>query len=446
MSDRPCFVGLRQLLSARDPLAFGALADPDRFFWDRPQDGRGFVARGALHLLEIEDERRFDAGDIAARDLLGRIEVRGQLAGVEQDPRLTAGFAFARDDPGRRSLWRGFPAARIVLPRFVAARRGDGLAATWFRAVAPGESADAAHAALAAEVAAAEEALEWLAPVDVEVGRPRFRAEACAPPAEYCALVERALAALADGELEKVVLARAARLEAAEGFDALALLRQLRALHPSCTAFAVGRDDADFLGATPERLLRVEGNRVETWALAGSAARGRNPEEDRELARALLESKKEQAEHAIVVRALADALREVCDTLDVREAPRVLRLEGIQHLETPIVGTTAEPRGVLALAGRLHPTPAVAGSPQQPALDWIERNEGLERGWYAGAVGYLTPAGGGELAIALRSALLRGNEAHCFAGAGIVPSSHPGAELRETRLKLRTMLAPLMEL
>jgi isochorismate synthase len=440
------FVGLRRLLPARDPLAMGSLADPDRFFWDRPRDARGFAARGALHVLAFDDDQRFVAGDAAARALLDRIEIRGELAGVEQDPRLTAGFAFAPEGARAGRLWQGFPAARLVLPRVVAARHADGIAVTWFRAVGSGETLDGAHAALEADVATAAETLEWLAPVEDEVGLPRFRAEACAPPEEYCARVERALAALGDGELEKVVLARAARLESAEGFDAQALLRQLRATHPSCTAFAVGRGDADFLGATPERLLRVDGCRVETWALAGSAARGRNPEEDQELARALRESKKEQAEHAIVVRALADALRPVCHTLEVREAPRVLRLEGIQHLETPIVGTTKQPQGVLALAALLHPTPAVAGAPQREALDWIAANEELERGWYAGAVGYVTPTGGGELAIALRSALLRGNEAHCFAGAGIVPSSEPRAELRETRLKLRTMLAPLMEL
>ena len=224
------------------------------------------------------------------------------------------------------------------------------------------------------------------------------------------------------------------------------VLDTLRRVHPSCASFAVGRPGATFLGAAPERLVQLDGRRVETAALAGSARRGRNPEEDARLARELCESKKEQAEHAVVVRALREALSESCDEIAAPEAPRLLRLEGIQHLETPLVGTLRDEASVLELAGRLHPTPAVAGAPQQAALAWIAQREELERGWYAGAIGVVRHDGGGEFCVALRSALLCGENAHLFAGAGIVAGSDPDAELRETRLKLRAMLGALVEL
>nr|MDJ0869801.1 chorismate-binding protein [Myxococcota bacterium] len=147
-----------------------------------------------------------------------------------------------------------------------------------------------------------------------------------------------------------------------------------------------------------------------------------------------------------VVRALRAALAPHCRSLAVPEAPRLRRLDGIQHLETPIEGRLAGRRGLLALAGDLHPTPAVGGAPRDAALGWIARAEDLDRGWYAGPVGFLDAEGGGELAVALRAALLRGETARLFAGAGIVEGSQPEAELRETRLKLGALLAPLLEL
>ena len=200
------------------------------------------------------------------------------------------------------------------------------------------------------------------------------------------------------------------------------------------------------LGATPERLVRLAGRRVDTAAVAGSAARGRSPEEDARLARALSESKKEQAEHAVVVRALRAALEDLCAELTLPEAPRLLRLDGIQHLETPLVATLRGSPHVLDLVARLHPTPAVGGSPREAALAWLAAREQLERGWYAGPLGYVDASGGGEFFVALRSALLRAGEARLFAGAGVVEGSTPEAELRETRLKLRALLAPLLEI
>jgi isochorismate synthase EntC len=180
--------------------------------------------------------------------------------------------------------------------------------------------------------------------------------------------------------------------------------------------------------------------------VAGSAPRGRSPEEDDRLGTALRESKKEQEEHAAVVRALREALAPLCVVLDVPEAPRLLRVEGIQHLETPIAGTLRDDAKLFELAGRLHPTPAVAGAPREAALAWLAEHEALVRGWYGGGVGFLDAAGGGELCAGLRSALVCGSDARLYAGAGIVAASDPEAELVETRLKLRALLLPLLEL
>ena len=262
---------------------------------------------------------------------------------------------------------------------------------------------------------------------------------------DYRERAAMALDAIARGDLEKLVLARAVSVRSEHAFDPAHTLATLRDAHPGCAIFAVGRGDATFLGATPERLLRVRGRAAETSAVAGSAPRGRDPQEDARLARTLRESKKEQSEHAVVVRALRRAFDRCCDDTSTPEAPRLLQLEGVQHLETPVRGTLRDGTTLLTLAGELHPTPAVGGAPDAAARDWLAEHEPCERGWYAGVIGYADAEGGGELCVALRSALVRGDRAELLAGAGLVTGSEPQAELRETRLKLRTLLNALVE-
>ena len=347
-------------------------------------------------------------------------------------------------------LGSGCPASRFVLPERISARVDGAAWRTLVQRVEPGADAirltDALLARLEQDDARGGAAREWLvARGDTRRAR-TYHATSDRPPEAYSALVDAALGSLGAGDLEKVVVARRVRLDCEGGFGAAGLLDTLRASYPSCATFAVGRGDATFVGSTPERLLRLAGRHVETSALAGSAPRGRSPEEDGRLALELVESKKEQAEHAVVVRELREALAPLCRGLRVPEAPELLRLEGIQHLETPLCGTLHGEAHVLDLAASLHPTSAVAGAPRQAALEWLERNESLARGWYGGAIGFVEPSGGGELAVALRSALLRGATAHLFAGAGIVAGSQPQAELRETQLKLRALLTPLLEI
>jgi isochorismate synthase len=365
------------------------------------------------------------------------------------------GFAFDAGTPamsGRAHApdpdWGGFGRADWVLPELLWVQR-DGRA--WVTAATSwddGAGASALERTLEAHLAA------WRRRIasTPETGEPPLdpaglRAAPDAPRADYVARVARALRAIAAGDLEKVVVARSVTVARPGGFDPLAILRALRAAHPSCAPFLVTRGEAAFVGASPERLVRRTGPRVDTAAVAGTAPRGRGPAEDRALARALVESKKEQDEHAVVVRFLRDRLAPFCTELAVPEAPDLLRLESIQHLHTPVRGRAASGiPSLLELAGALHPTPASGGAPQAEAVAWLARNESLERGWYAGPVGFVDAAGDGELWVALRSALLHGATARLFAGAGVVAGSDPRSELRETRLKLGTLLSPLLEL
>jgi isochorismate synthase len=431
--------------AALDPLALLAAAAPgERFAFEAPARARMLVTSGDAGSIESAGPTRFGDAARAARALFERVRIGGPPAAAPAGPVLVGGFAFA-DVAARRGPWSGFPALRFRLPSLAAAWVDGRAAVTLATAVAPGDDTEA----LASRLEASLE--RWVATCSRCNGDdppPAFAARAETPRGDYLGLVARALRAIAAGELDKVVVARACTIRQAGGFDPVRIFAALRAAHGDCFAFALAAGEACFVGASPELLLRREGDRLVSSALAGSAPRGRSPQEDEALGQALQDSKKERAEHALVVRAIREALVPFATDVSAPDAPRLLRLDGIQHLHTPVSGRLRAPRAAhfLELAGALHPTPAVGGAPREAARAWLRAHERLERGWYAGGVGWLSPSGDGELAVALRGALLRGATATLHAGAGVVEGSTPEGELRETALKLRAALSALVEL
>ena len=263
------------------------------------------------------------------------------------------------------------------------------------------------------------------------------------PPSHYEEAVARAVQRIRAGELEKVVLAREVEVHAPIDHDPGAVLGVLREAFPSCYVFAVGRGDATFLAASPELLVRREGQRASTVALAGSTRRSADPAVDDHLGEQLLQSDKDREENAIVARRIARALRPHSVWVTAAPEPSLVRVANIQHLASPIRAQLASPIGAIELAGLLHPTPAVGGEPSESAVAMIPALEGLDRGWYAGPVGWTDATGDGEFCVALRCALLRGRLARCYAGCGIVRDSDPAAELAETEIKLGALLPVL---
>ena len=265
--------------------------------------------------------------------------------------------------------------------------------------------------------------------------------------ASWRTLVDAALAEIARDTLEKVVLCRRVTLKGRRPFDPRRLLAALVYLFPSCQAISIHHGGYRFVAATPERLLRLAGDRVEVDALAGTAARSASTTADAALTAALRASDKERREHAMVVAAVREALAGCCDAVRVPAAPRVMQLHTVQHLWSPIAGRLRPGCDLFELARRLHPTPATNGKPRGAAADWLRRSEPLDRGWYTGAAGILEPGadGGldGELWVLLRCAEVEGGAARLYAGAGIVPGSDPLSEWRETGHKLAAMAAAL---
>ncbi|HEU5226180.1 MAG TPA: isochorismate synthase, partial [Ktedonobacteraceae bacterium] len=260
----------------------------------------------------------------------------------------------------------------------------------------------------------------------------------------WLAQVADAVKLIRNGVYEKVVLARAVRVtNEAKAFDIDTVLCRLRMNYPGAYVFAIQRGADYFIGATPERLVCSQDGQLQTIALAGSAPRGTTAEEDQRLGEELLQSEKNQGEHNIVVATIRNALAVLCSKVQVAATPHLLKLKNIQHLETTIVGELLPGRCVLEAIEDLHPTPAVGGFPRLPTLAAIRESEQLDRGWYAGPIGWIGANGNGEFAVALRSALVNGNKATLFAGCGIVADSNPESEYAESCLKLQVMLRGL---
>ncbi|QCO67290.1 isochorismate synthase [Luteimonas yindakuii] len=271
--------------------------------------------------------------------------------------------------------------------------------------------------------------------------------------ADYAAAVSRCVARLDTADaphgLHKVVLARSLRVEAAAPVDPQRLAARLGE-DASVTTYvmplpvAAGEAPAWLVGATPELLVSRRGTAVVSHPLAGSARRWREPARDAAAARALLASGKDHEEHHHVVEAILDTLAPLCSRLHAPVAPSLHATRTMWHLGTRIEGTLKDPAVSSAhLAGLLHPTPAVCGTPRLPALEAIRALEPVDRGFYAGAVGWTDADGDGEWHVSIRCARVQGRVLRLFAGAGIVAGSEPALEVDETAGKFRAMLDAL---
>jgi menaquinone-specific isochorismate synthase len=378
--------------------------------------GEGLVGWGEAARLEVCGPDALPEAAAWWADYTASVDVADGVGLPGTGPVLFASIAF---DP--RSSTSVF-----VVPEVVVGRRGG---RTWVTAADPRD----------APVPGQE-------PADGDVA-PRLRyADGALDPASWCSAVAAAVRRIHAGELAKVVLARDLLVSSDVPVDPRRLLRRLAARFPDCWTFAVD----GLLGATPELLLRRTGRELSARVLAGTAARGAGDDDER-LAAALLGSAKDRAEHELAVDSLVGALSPYCSSLSVPEGPQLLTLANVRHLASDVSGVQRRSgrrgsAGLLELIGAVHPTAAVGGTPREKAVEVIAELEGMDRGRYAGPVGWLDARGDGEFGLALRCAQLSPDDpcsARLFAGCGIVADSDPVAELAETQAKLAAVQAAL---
>lgn len=275
-----------------------------------------------------------------------------------------------------------------------------------------------------------------------------FNIEAVPAPEVYVDGVNKALSLLRSGKLDKIVLARTLKLTSPQPINLQQLLYNLAIHNTHGYTFAcdlpsgtTSKTSSTLIGASPELLVARTGREVVVNPLAGSTPRSEDPIEDARRAEMLLQSPKDLREHALVIEAVAEALRPYCDPLHVPATPSLVQTSTMWHLSTEIRGELIDPSvSSLALAVALHPTPAVCGSPTEVAREAIKDIEPFDRGFYTGLVGWCDANGDGEWIVTIRCAVAENQTLNLYAGAGVVAESSAEAELKETSAKFQTML------
>jgi menaquinone-specific isochorismate synthase len=421
------------------------LPGPDVVAWVR--HGSGLAGWGeAARVTLPSGEDRFTAGEKWLRSVFDNAVITDEVR-----LRGTGAVAF-----GTFTFDASSDGSALIVPRVLRGRDGRGRA--WLTTVSCADSGQDYPEPVRPELALPERVPAGIRWHDGSLSAPRWEQA-----------VARAVAAIkASGSLRKVVLARDLYATAAEPIDARVLLRRLAERYPDCYTFACD----GMIGATPELLIQRDGDAVSALVLAGTTPRGASAAEDEALGAALLADRKNTEEHAYAVTSLRETLGPLCGTLSIEPRPVLIKLPNLQHLGTHVRGTlrhpapgsaggTARPalqpalqpvhqpalqpvhqsalQSALALAGAVHPTAAVCGTPTGEATELIRELEQMDRERYAGPVGWMDAEGNGEWGIALRCAQLNGRTARLFAGGGIVVGSEPPSELAEAQMKFRPM-------
>lgn len=410
-----------------------------------PSEGLALIGIGRAWSVEAAGPDRFRVAEAAWRSLLDGARVGGDPGVRGAGPVLLGGLGFTGRAPAADDPWAPFGPSSLVLPSLTLVATPGG---AWLTAATVDASDTSAADRLEREwdrLAAA--ARERTPNPRGMVARPvaaKLSVVDQQPDAEaWVRLVGLFAGAVGRGRLDKVVLARRVDLATPIELDVPNALRRLAASAPESTIYAFRRGGRTFIGATPERLVRTDGREFRTAAVAGSVERGADASQDADLAASLLASEKDREEHTVVVASIRSLLAPLTERLVVAQEPTILPLRHVQHLVTEIEGTLHERAGLLDLAGRLHPTPAVGGEPRDLALSLIDEHEGFDRGWYAGPVGWLGADGDGEMWVALRCGIVERTRATLFAGCGIVADSDPQREWVESQMKLRAVAGAL---
>lgn len=426
-----------------DPLSFfaaGQLAfQGERFFWEDSTGEHSFVGLGICKIITTnQSTKRFQIVEEEWKKLMDEAILSNpfEIAGV--GPYMFGGFSFDPNKP-KTQLWDKFADAIFHIPKFLLSQVDGQTFLTINIICTKNDDEQLVHTT--------SHQLENVISLIHGAGnfaRPQVKAEKEIHPEQWKKTVTGAVEYLKTAPtLRKIVLARELRLFFENKISIESALAHLLIEQPDSFIFAFETNGDCFIGATPERLVRKNGQTVFTASIAGSIARGKTEAEDRKLGDCLLNDKKNLVEHQYVVDMIRGAMEETCTEISIPNGPELLKVRDIQHLHTPVIAKCGEDTSLFTLIDRLHPTPALGGFPKQEAIDKIREIEELDRGLYAAPIGWQDYKGNGEFAVAIRSALIQGNEASLFAGCGVVEDSDAETEYVETSIKFRPMLTAL---
>lgn len=422
------------------PLAFLKAGESmyanNHFYWQNANQTLTIVGVGQAKVLTSEQEdNRFT--DIATQwnDLCQA------LIKEEEDiaPTLFGGFSF---DPKnvQPSEWAKFPSAHFVVPSIQLMTK-NGHTYIMINLVTRDAYAAEAFEALRnkRDQLIHKAQLNEFMPSEKPVVQALYERE----KARYKEAVKNTTAQIQKGEAEKVVIARSVNLQFSQPVSSVTALHHIVNEQQESYHFGLQKDGELFFGATPERLIEISEGHAYSACVAGSIKRGKTAEEDRIIGEELLNDPKNQEEHQYVVDMISAVFDELCVDSAIPKQPKLMKIRDIQHLFTPVDAMVKDGRNIFEFVEALHPTPALGGVPTAKSMEIIREEERMNRGYYAGPIGWTDTEGNGEFAVAIRSALLVEDEAYLYAGGGIVADSEVEKEYDETWIKFRPVLRAL---
>ncbi|TCN24331.1 isochorismate synthase [Mesobacillus foraminis] len=410
----------------------------ERFYWEDPDGTMALAGLGVTRQIHADSAPdRFNHTESEWKRFIETAIIVGDQTATGTGPAMFGGFSF---DPlkEKTGLWSKFSDSLFHIPKYMLTVKG-GQAFLTTNVVCTQHDDDS----LFEKVNQERLSVFTSAYDDGRYRSAELKKVEEKNPEKWKETVSRLVASLKDSHLKKVVLAREIRLFFNQEIEIEKVLSHLVVEQRGSFLFAFEANGDCFIGASPERLVKKEGDEVFSTCLAGSIARGGTPEEDRMLGKALLEDQKNLNEHQYVVEMISEAMLETCEKVKIPNSPKLMKMKYIQHLYTPVVGKSRAETSLLHLVDRLHPTPALGGLPKQDAIEKIREIEDLDRGFYAAPIGWMDYKANGEFAVAIRSALVQGKEASLFAGCGVLADSNAESEFNETSIKFRPMLTAL---
>jgi menaquinone-specific isochorismate synthase len=440
--NQPILVSEVHKIDSINPLSFyytgRKLFRGERFFWKDPSDKTIIVGLGKMMQIQSDQSTdRFFHVEREWQQFLENAIISKDFKVHGVGPTIFGGFSFDPLKP-RTRLWSKFSHSLFHLPKYMLSIM-DGQTYLTTNIVCTKNDDES----LADKIT--DERTEILAHVvkpTFEKWHLPFKIEEINPE-PWKQSVEILVKDLQKGTLKKVVLARELRLIFNQQIKVEQVLNSLLTEQKESFVFAFESNGDCFIGASPERLIKKDGDRLFSTCLAGSIARGTSKSEDQQLGELLLSDQKNLNEHKFVVDMIRSAMDEYCSEITIPKEPQLMKMRYIQHLFTPVSGISKLDSSLLKVVEHLHPTPALGGMPKNEAIEKIREVEELDRGYYAAPIGWLDQNGNGEFAVAIRSGLIQGNEASLFAGCGIVENSDAEDEFLETRIKFRPMLNAL---
>lgn len=409
------------------------------FYIENQAKGEAIAAIDTVLKLEIDGKQRFQEAEYFIKSRLQDIKNFGITEQSFSGPHFFCYFRFFEDNS---QIDYPFPSATIFLPRWQITVKNQ-------QCILVNNIVINSHRNVENILEDLHDKIKQIQSLESTVNKwdqipNKFSNQPVTNPQDFKRAVRSAVEKIRTSDLSKIVLANALDVKSSNSFNLFKSLQNLREIHPNCYIFSTSNGKGQsFIGASPERLISVNNQELVSDALAGSAPRGTTDAEDAANANRLLNSIKERHEHSLVIDFITQHLSQLGLSPRVL-APRLRQLSNIQHLWTPIIARVPPHVHPLRIVSQLHPTPAVAGASRDFACAEIRRYENFERGLYAAPLGWIDGRGNCEFIVGIRSALIDGDRARLYAGAGIVAGSDPEKEFAEVQLKLQALLKALV--